>query len=91
MKRPSLPAVGGQTSTSNKQFENPYVYHRTNTSKDLHATGVTNTLAAAVEPSRAAFASVVDPAPRLRQQLKQRDSSEQVGIKERDFQRGGHS
>ena len=72
-KRPSLPAVG-QGSSNNKRFENPYVYHRTSTSKDLH-NPVTNTLAGPGEPSRAAFSSVVDPGPRLRQTIKQRDNS----------------
>jgi len=82
-KRPSLPSVG-QNSSSKGRFENPYVYHRTNTSKDLH-NSVSNTLVAAVEPSRVSFSSVVDAAPRLRQSIKQRDNSEQAALKERDF------
>ena len=83
-----------QNSSSNKRFENPYVYHRTNTSKDLHNLTVSNTLVAPSEPSRTSFSSVIDgAAPKLRQPVKQRDNSEQTGLKERDFlQRGsGHS
>lgn len=83
-KRPSLPSVGQNSSNSKGRFENPYVYHRTNTSKDLHGP-ISNTLVAAGEQSRVSFSSVVEAAPRLRQTIKTRDNSEQAALKERDF------